>query len=353
MEQEVNVLRQRISNMKMKKQQEEKRLRDTIKQLKAELYDLGVPKHANMTLSSLKENARRNVVRKSRFDESKHVLDDSISVGGIPISDGRIRHRYTVATDTPTQQMDVKRRTKRGDRRETRPRRNSTPLPSISQEQEYPFYEDWGGQPKTSKHTYDEVEAAARAFLCIFSEFTPKILKTFWRNAEEVELKNDQFVLDKRHLPSFLHRLVVFAYLKDNPNHTTPSARRTKPLVSLLKLRLAPYRRNRKYFTHEHFQNFSYWLQQRKEVKRLKPPSTLSNQNTMGPSSGDLRRHLGIGSSCLIWSSTGERWCEGEVTSTKYDVEGEWLVVRYFCKSKCIEKEVQRFSDLIGMFPQG
>merc|ERR1719397_570173 len=89
MEQEVNVLRQRISNMKMKKQQEEKRLRDTIKQLKAELYDLGVPKHANMTLSSLKEHARRNVVRKSRFDESKHAFEDSISVGGIPISDAR------------------------------------------------------------------------------------------------------------------------------------------------------------------------------------------------------------------------------------------------------------------------
>jgi len=340
--------------MKMKKQEEEKRLRDTIKQLKAELYDLGVPKHSNMTLATLKEHARRNMVRKMRFDESKHGFEDSVSLGGVPlpVSSERRGHRYTIATDTPTRQVEAKRRT-RGDRREVRrPRRNSTPLPSVSQDQAFPFYDEWGSQEKKSKHTFDEVEAAARAFLSIFSEFSSKMLKNFWKNADEVELKNDQLVLDKRHLPSFLHRLVVFAYLKDNPNHATPSARRTKPLVSLLQVRLAPHRRNRRYFTYEHFQKFSHWLQQRKDVKRLKPPITLSNQNTRGPSSGDLRRQLGIGSPCLIWSATGQRWCEGEVTSTKYDVEGEWLVVRYFCKSKCIEKEVQRFSDLIRLFPQ-
>jgi len=353
LEQEVNALRQRISNMKMKKQQEEKSLRETIKQLKAELYDLGVPKHANMTTSSIK-NSGRNTVRSSRMEEAKRdeYFDDIASVAGVPVYDRRI-HRNTISTDRPTRHRSPSKRRPKGNREdyETRPRGKSTPLPD-SQEESHPLYE-WNGKGKKSKHTFDEVELAAHAFLKIFSQFSPKALKNFWKNDEETEMIDNELVLHMRYLPSFLHRLVVFAYLQDMPGRTRPSIRRTKPLVSLLKLRLRPYIRNRKYFTYEHFQNFAHWLEQRKEVKGSKPPITFSNHNSTGATTGDPRVLLDIGSSCLIYSSTGRRWCEGEVTNKKYDDEGEWLVVRYFCKSKFIEKEVQRFSDLINLYPQG
>jgi len=356
LEQEVNALRQRISNMKMKKQQEEKRLRETIKQLKAELYDLGVPRHANITLSSTK-NSGRNTVRSSGESKQDEYFDDIASVAGVPVYDRRT-HRNTIGTNKPTRHRSerppAKRRPKSNSNgHEHRPRRRSTPLPSITQDDDYAPSNDWNGKEKKSRHTFDEVELAARAFLDIFSQFSAKDLKNFWKNDEETEIIDNELVLHMRYLPSFLHRLVVFAYLQDMKGRTRPSTRRTKPLVSLLKLRLRPYIRNRRYFTYEHFQNFAHWLEQRKEVKGLKPPNTFSYQNRSGPNASDPRRFLAIGSSCLIYSSTGRRWCEGEVTKTKFDDEGEWLVVRYSCKSKCIEKEVQRFSDLIHVFPKG
>jgi len=354
LEQEVNALRQRISNMKMKKQQEEKSLRETIKQLKAELYDLGVPKHASMTPSTIQISGR-NTGRSSGMEDTKRgdYLDDIASVAGVPVYDRRI-HRNTISTDRPTRhQSPSKRRPKSNrDNYETRPRGKSTPLPSISQEESFAL-QDWNGKGKKSKYTFDEVELAAHAFLKIFSQFSPKALKNFWKNDEETEIIDNELVLHMRYLPSFLHRLVVFAYLQDMPGRSRPSTRRTKPLVSLLKLRLRRYMRNRKHFTYEHFQNFALWLEESQEVRGLKPPNTFSNQNRTGPNKGDPRLYLDIGSSCLIYSSTGRRWCEGEVTNKKFDKEGEWLVVRYFCKSKFIEKEVQRFSDLIHILPQG
>jgi len=354
LEQEVKALRQRISNMKMKKQQEEKRLRETIKQLKAELYDLGVPRHATINLSSLKDHAQGNTVRSSRLEEAKQedFFGDIASVAGVAVYDRRI-HRNTIATDKPSRHHSTSKRSKaRREDPNARPRRRSTPLPSISQEEDFPHYV-WKGQPKRSNHTFDEVDLAARAFLDVFSQFSPKALKTFWKNDEQTEIIDNELVLNVRHLPSFLHRLVVFTYLQDNPRRTRPSTRRTKALISLLKLRLRPYMRNRRHFTFEHFENFAHWLEKRKEVKKLKLPVTFSVQNSIGTNTGDPRRFLAIGSSCLIYSSTGRDWFEGEVTNIKYDEEGEWLVVRYFCKSKWIAKEVQRFSDLIHLFPQG
>jgi len=355
LEQEVKALGQRISNMKMKKQQEKKILRETIKQLKAKLYDLGVPRHAAIFRSSLKDHAQGNTVRSSGLEEAKRedYFDDIASVASVPVDDIRI-HRNTIATDKPSQHHSTSKRRfkcKREDL-ETRPRRRSTPLPSISQTEDYPHYV-LNGQSNKSNQTFDEVELAARAFLDVFSRFSRKALKTYWKNDEQTEIIDNELVLIMRHLPPFLHRLVVFAYLQDNPRRTRPSTRRTKALISLLKLRLRPYMRNRTHFAFEHFENFADWLEQRKEVNKLKPPITFSHQNSIGPNAGDPRRFLAIGSSCLIYSSTGRRWCEGEVTNTKYDEEGEWLIVRYFCKSKCLEKEVQRFSDLIHLFPKG
>lgn len=201
--------------------------------------------------------------------------------------------------------------------------------------------------PLPNRQQEEGIDAAARAFLDIFGELKPKFLKNIWeKNIPELKKKNNELVLDIRHLAKLLHTLVVFAYQQDNPDKLPPSFRRTKPLTSLLKVRLTPYVSKMKYLTFADFQQFPMWLEQRDDLDAMKPPRNFSSKN-YSHADEDVRSELKAGSACLVWSDGGQCWCEGQVTSTKLDGEGEWLVVRYYNNSKSLEKEVQRYSDLI------
>jgi len=341
--QEIDALKDSISNLELEKEQEENSLKTTIKQLKAELYDLGLSKHSTTTLESLNEDSERdyyenpsNYGRQWRSDgrEMKQHMSnnlDSASVAGVPFYDRKMHKR---GKNRKMRSRDERERRNsghmgRGDRNRNRvsSRRMSTPLPHRNRE--------------------DGIDAAARAFLDIFVELKPKLLKSLWVDTVELKKKNDEFVLDTRHLPRLLHRLVVYAYQRDNPDKVAPTFKRTKPLITLLKLRLAPHLGTQKYITYDHFRQFPLWLEQREELGTMKPPNNFSSKNYAPPAEEDVRSDLRAGSACLVWSDGGKRWCEGQVTATKFDREGEWLVVRYYNKSKSLEKEVQRYSDLI------
>jgi len=347
--QEVEALKDSITNLEIEKEREENSLKTMIKQLKAELYDLGQAKQQpdDKNLHALQENNARNQYetprgypRDPRATEMKYSpLMDSASVAGVPMydrrihkkgsrrkggsyeSDGRVRRSSTQRSRRPSND-------RRRDNREVQSRRMSTPLPNRQSE--------------------DGIDAAAGAFLDIFSTLKPKRMHYLWTNVQELKKKNDELVLDIRHLPKLLHSLVVFAYRQDNPDKLPPSMRRTKPLINLLKLRLAPNVSDKKYLTFDDFQQFPFWLEQRREeLGTMKPPKNFSSKNYSTPAEEDVRSNLKAGSPCLVWSDGGQCWCEGQVTLTKFDKEGEWLVVRYYNNAKSLEKEVQRYSDLI------
>lgn len=349
--QEVEALKESINNVEIDKEQEEKSLKAMIKQVKAELYDLALAKQQSTnSLHSLDENSERDQYEtpagyirnpKMRGTEMKSPHFDSASVAGVPIYDRKIHKKGKSRKAGQYEEQDGRvrrsstqriRRTstdRRRDDRGSQGRRMSSPLLNRKQE--------------------EGIDAAARAFLDIFNGLKPKLLNSLWSNVPELKKKNDELVLDMRHLPKLLHRLVVFAYQQDNPDKLPPSFRRTKPLISLLKLRLAPYVSNKKYLTFEHFQQFPFWLEQREELVTMKPPRNFSSKNHSSVVQEDVRRDLKAGSACFIWSDGGQCWCEGQVTATKFDKEGEWLVVRYYNNSKSLEKEVQRYSDLISV----
>jgi len=348
--QEVEALKQSIAQVEMEKEREENNLKAKIKQLKAELYDLTLAKQlSNPSLHSVDENYERDQYetpngyssKKSRGGdpEMKMMLMDSASVAGVSHYDRKMHKRSKNRRGAQYEERDGRirrsstQRSRRGssarrrDERGSQNRRMSTPLPNRPQE--------------------DGIDAAARAFLDQFSVMKPKLLNFIWTNVPDLKRKNNELVLETRQLPKLLHSLVVYAYQQDNPDKLPPSFRRTKPLTSLLKLRLSPYVSNKKYITFDDFQQFPFWLQQREDLGTMKPPRNFSSKNYSSPASEDVRSDLKAGSACLVWSDGGQCWCEGQVTSTKFDKEGEWLVVRYYNDSKSLEKEVQRYSDLI------
>jgi len=350
--QEVQALKDTIANFQEEKEREENSLKTIIKQLKAELYDLELAKRqANENLHALHENPARDryvttggYPRKQRAQEMKHPpLMDSASVAGVPIYDRKIHKKgrsrkggqdnggrlRRSSAQRPRRPSSDRRRDDRG----VKNRRMSRPVPH--------------------NQAGDGIDAAAGAFLDIFSNLKPKRMYSLWSNVQELTKINDELVLDVRHLPKLLHTCVVFAYRQDNPDKLPPSFRRTKPLINVLKLRLAPNVRNMKYLTLDDFQQFPLWLEQRRdELGTMKPPKNFSSKNYSSPAYEDVRSSLKAGSACLVWSDGGKCWCEGQVTSTKFDKEGEWLVVRYYNNSKSLEKEVQRYSDLIRVLAE-
>lgn len=401
--QEVESLREHIVKLKGDSQKEEKRLNETISVLKAELYDLGLSardsgsgnkntsrsgpeqtsfwsRMTNLTLPlSCCRSPAVSCIREEKQRE-REVDFLSSSDSGAVLYD---RKNYSWTKGGPIFQKGPGFPVTRGGpddiyhtrdfSRQSQPRRTpgdfelnprtSSPVPRSPQDnyitdQEYPTR---GARKKherilTTHEEVEAVEAAARAFLFVFSNIKLKLLRTLWHTVLSsvlgVETRTSEDVLDIEHLPLLLHRLVVFAYQQDNPHQYPPSPQRTKPLISLLKLRLTPYVEGRQYLTFEQFKNFPQWLQPRAELKMPIKPSNLSSQNQGHIRQDDARRHLQIGSACYIWSEGGRVWCEGEVIASKYDKEGEWLVVRYFNNSRWSEKEVQRYSDLVwGITP--
>jgi len=344
--QEVEALKESIANVEVEKEQEENSLKAKIAQLKAELYDLTLAKQQSAgSLHSVNENYERDEYKTAGYSKSpkqsgsgrdlKYFPMDSASVAGVSTYDRKMhrkgRNRKGGQHEEPDRRLrrSSTQRLRRSSSSRRRSddrggRRMSTPLPNRQQQE-------------------DGIDAAARAFLDIFSDLKPKFLKSIWNNnIPELKKKNNEFVLDIRHIPKLLHTLVVFAYQQDNPDKLPPSFRRTKPLTSLLKVRLAPYISKMKYLTFDDFLQFPLWL-----GETMKPPKNFSSKNYATHADEDVRSELKAGSACLVWSDTGQCWCEGKVTSTKLDREGEWLVVRYYNDGKSLEKEVQRYSDLI------
>jgi len=389
--QEVEDLREHIVNLKSERQQEEIRLKEVIRQLKAELYDLGMENGAannagrnqpqnnsfwsRMSILANPLNCCLNrpltlpCIRNEREQDILEISDPGVvlydrrsypitaeggptlqngvagpivqSGPGYPVTRGSPNDIYTTR-DFPRQPQRTK-----GEFEDNH--RISAPVPPP---QEY----NTRGAPRNFNHQriltrHEEVEAleaAARAFLSVFVNLRANIKRELWNSMLEM---HDEVALNINHLPGLLHRLVVYAYNEDNPHQSPPSPVRTKPLVSLLKFRLAPYLKGRQYISFEHFKMFPIWMQPREALQMPMPPSNLSNQNQ--PVRGDdARRQLQVGSACFIWSEGGRRWCEGEVIDSKFDKEGEWLVVRYCSNEKWSEKEVQRYSDLVwGITP--
>merc|ERR1719419_1320178 len=344
--QEVQALKDTIANFQEEKEREESSLKNIIKQLKAELYDMELAKRqSNESLHAVNENAKRDryvtsdgYPRKQRAQEMKYPLMDSASVAGVPIYDRKIHKKGRSRRGGQDNGGRVRRSSaqrarrpsndRRPDDRGVQSRRMSRPVPHNPPE--------------------NGIDAAAGAFLDIFSNLKPKRMFFLWSNVQELAKINDELVLDVRYLPKLLHTFVVFAYRQDNPDKLPPSFRRTKPLINVLKLRLAPNVSRMKYLTFDDFQQFPFWLEQRREeLGTMKPPKNFSSKNYSSPADEDVRSNLKAGSACLIWSDGGQCWCEGQVTATKFDKEGEWLVVRYYNNSKSLEKEVQRYSDLI------
>jgi len=192
----------------------------------------------------------------------------------------------------------------------------------------------------------DKVEAAADAFTSFLRSLSSHKLDNLWKTSLDAEEKQaEQVVLEAKNLPSLLHSLVVYAFKQDNPTMPDPSVNRTKPLVSLLELRLKPHLSER-FITVEDFRNIPRWLESGETLRELEPPPVRGAVHT---SDDDLRQNLKVGSICLVWSLGGQRWCEAEVVGTKRNTQGEWLVVRYCDRSKWLEKEVQRYSRLVRM----
>jgi len=197
--------------------------------------------------------------------------------------------------------------------------------------------------PHASIYNSGEVDEAAQALLDILGQIKPKVMKAIWKKSLQTEDRGSIKLLHMNRLGPFLHELVVFAFMRDNPDKPVPSAHRTKPLVQLLTLRLLPYVQSRKYLDFENFKMFPIWLE-----KRGKPwLGTMGSNDRMRDTQADdleKRKNLKIGSKCYIWSVGGQIWYNCEVAKIKYDAQGEWLVVRYFNNSTWLEKEVQRYS---------
>jgi len=197
--------------------------------------------------------------------------------------------------------------------------------------------------PHASMYNSGEVDEAAHALLDILGQIKPKVMKTLWKKSKQTEDRGSMKLLHMNRLGPFLHELVVFAFMRDNPDKPVPSAARTKPLVQLLTLRLLPYVQSKKYLDFENFKMFPIWLE-----KRGKPwLGTMGSNDRMRDSQADdieKRKNLKIGSKCYIWSVGGQVWYNCEVAKIKHDAQGEWLVVRYFNNSTWLEKEVQRYS---------
>lgn len=203
--------------------------------------------------------------------------------------------------------------------------------------------------PKTEAVFSQDIKDAVQTFIHCFCKLKPRALKVLWAKYVNTREKKKDAVLYLVNLPIFLDNLIIYVFKQENPSHTIPSRRTTKPLVSFVQFKLAPYIGRKNYITLSQFMQFPQWLTGANGMKELSPESQRKSIDGMTPGEEVLRQQLKVGSICNIWSESNRMWCPGEVKRIKYDGLGEWLLVRYVCKGLVIEKDVQRFSDAMDI----
>lgn len=203
--------------------------------------------------------------------------------------------------------------------------------------------------PRTEAFFSRNVENTALSFLDLFCKLKSTVLRSLWERYVETSDRDSGDVLYIINLPIFLDNLVLFIYKKKNPRRSLPSRKKTKPLVSFLEFKLAPYIGKKKYITLKDFLQFPIWFQGRKSKFEVLPMPYKEEIECMTHEEKTLREQLKVGSACNIWSKTEKKWCKGKVISTKLDNVGEWLIVRYSINKMDVEKEVQRFSNLLDI----
>jgi len=332
-------------------------LRDTLSDLQTE-KDISITRLKNelVTLTSTKLGSVSGESKESNVDEWRSTKSEKIRASSL----GSRRHKRASVSSVPMYDRKLYRRKWKdrsraveydgsqlsSPRTETSSRRGSH---SESRRWRRARANSQGNRRRKKSPraeiqiTQDKIEAAAQAFLDIFGQLNPKLLKSLWKRSPDTEKRGNERILHISRLGAFLHGLVVDAFKHDNPEHPAPSVRRTKPLVSLLIKRLSPNIEGLEYLSLVQFKMFPVWLES---------PAMSANDDVQGDPSEkkaesdiDRRQDLKEGDSCLIWSDREQVWHEGQVTSIKFDEQGEWLVVRY--NDNSTDKEVQRYSNLL------
>lgn len=205
--------------------------------------------------------------------------------------------------------------------------------------------------PKTEAIFSQEIKEAVRTFIHFFCKLKPRDLMALWtKYVNTKERKGErEAVLYVVNLPIFLDNLMIYVFKQKNPSHNIPSRRTTKPLVSFVQFKLAPYIRKKNYITLNQFMLFPQWLRGEERSMEISPESRWKSLECMTPEEEVLRQQLKVGSTCSIWSDTNQMWCPGKVKRIKHDDLGEWLLVRYICKRVVMEKDVQRFDSAIDI----
>jgi len=205
--------------------------------------------------------------------------------------------------------------------------------------------------PNTDAVFSKQTKDAVRTFVYFLHKLEPKVLRALWANYVEANEKESGGVLFVINLPIFLDNLVLFIFKQENPRLALPSRRKTKPLVSFIQFILDPYIGKKRYITRDHFMLFPQWLRETMRKTGV-CHSCKKVVESMKHEEEYLRQQLTVGDACNIWSTSNKKWCQGEVTRTKCDDSGEWLLITYICKNKVISKDVQRFSNLLDISGQ-
>jgi len=331
----VESIKEDISLLKAEKLNEEMNLKATVRKLRMELRELEEGPNQKYQRHSAREKRPKMKIGRRHYSQGQIPM---MYETGRPMNNSRNpRRRGSLKIERRLGSARSPRSVSVGGPH-TKNRKMSSPCLPIS-------------STKTSNQdvnivmiSKDKVEAAADAFTSFLRSLSTDKLDNLWKSSLDAEEKQaEQVVLEAKNLPSLLHSLVVYAFKQDNPTMPDPSVNRTKPLVSLLQMRLKPHLSER-FITVEDFRNIPRWLESGETLRELEPPPVRGAVHT---SDDDLRKNLKVGSICLVWSLGGQRWCEAEVVGTKRNTQGEWLVVRYCDRSKWLEKEVQRYSRLV------
>jgi len=309
--QEIDMLKETLTSLRKNKEV-------SIRRLKSELQRLQEVKQKSLN-DDTKEQPRMEMRRTTRA-----------SVSCVPVYDNKV---YRTPKNERARNIDYDEYIPRSVKTAHIPRRRRSSSQGNRRRIRSPRVE--------AQISKEKIEAAAHAFLDIFCQLKPNSLKSLWEKSPQIEVIDNEKVLSTKRIGSFLHGLVVFAFRHDNPEHPAPSVRRTRPLVSVLKLRLTPYIEDEKYLNMGHFTMFPVWLEKPEKAEQE------INLRSSDKATDDIerRRQLKVGSECQIWSDGGQKWCEGQVKKIKFDKQGEWLLVRY--NDGSTDKEVQRFSKLL------
>merc|ERR1719419_229259 len=170
--QEVQALKDTIANFQEEKEREESSLKNIIKQLKAELYDMELAKRqSNESLHAVNENAKRDryvtsdgYPRKQKAQEMKYPLMDSASVAGVPIYDRKIHKKGRSRKGGQDNGGRVRRSSAQRARRPSSDRRRD----------DHGVHTRRMSRPVPQIQAGDGIDAAAGAFLDIFSKLKPK-----------------------------------------------------------------------------------------------------------------------------------------------------------------------------------